>query len=76
MHLKPYNYSFRLHASKVLGFMLTKRGMKENPDKCQAIINMISPSNVKEVQQPKLCLDDLACFLPCGGDKVFHFFPL
>ncbi|RDY00202.1 hypothetical protein CR513_16650, partial [Mucuna pruriens] len=36
---------------RVWGFMLTHRGIKANPDKCQAIINMISPQNVKEMQR-------------------------
>ena len=32
-----------------LGFMLTHRGIEANPDKCQVILSMRSPKNIKEV---------------------------
>ncbi|RDX98073.1 Retrovirus-related Pol polyprotein from transposon 17.6, partial [Mucuna pruriens] len=35
--------SFRVQARKFLGFMLIKRGIEANSEKCQAIINMRSP---------------------------------
>ncbi|RDX69757.1 hypothetical protein CR513_51089, partial [Mucuna pruriens] len=38
-------------AGKFLGFMLTERGIESNPDKCQGIIDMRSPQDIKEVQQ-------------------------
>lgn len=38
-------------SGKFLGFMLTSRGIEANPEKYKAIIQMCSPSNVKEVQQ-------------------------
>ncbi|RDX69801.1 hypothetical protein CR513_51035, partial [Mucuna pruriens] len=38
-------------ADKFLGFVLTQRGIEANPEKCQLVINMRSPSSVKEVQQ-------------------------
>jgi len=31
--------------------MLTQRGIEANPEKCNAIIEMRSPSSVKEVQR-------------------------
>lgn len=31
---------FGVEGGKVLGFMLTHRGIKTNPEKCQAIIDM------------------------------------
>nr|KYP74755.1 Uncharacterized protein Mb2253c family [Cajanus cajan] len=34
--------------------MLTTRGIEANPDKCQAIIDMRSPQNLKEVQKLEL----------------------
>lgn len=37
-------------SGKFLGFMLTKRGVGANLDKCQAIIGMLIPSNIKEFQ--------------------------
>lgn len=51
MHLNLTKCSFGVQAGKLLGFMLTKRGIEANLDKCQAIIDMRSSSNVKEVQK-------------------------
>jgi len=31
---------FMVKAGKFLGFLLTKKGVEANPDKCEAIINM------------------------------------
>ena len=49
MRLNPAKCTFAVEAGKFLGFMLTQRGIEANPDKCQAILNMKSPTCVKEV---------------------------
>jgi hypothetical protein len=49
MRLNPAKCSFGVQAGKFLGFMLTSRGIEANPEKCQAIINVRSPTSVKEV---------------------------
>ncbi|RDX68584.1 hypothetical protein CR513_52407, partial [Mucuna pruriens] len=41
----------QVELGKFLEFMLIKRGIEANLKKCQAIINMRSLRNVKEVQQ-------------------------
>ncbi|RDX72162.1 hypothetical protein CR513_48397, partial [Mucuna pruriens] len=51
LRLNPEKYSIGVHTGKFLGFMLTKRGIEANLDKCQAVINMRSPQNVRKVQQ-------------------------
>ncbi|RDY13114.1 Retrovirus-related Pol polyprotein from transposon 17.6, partial [Mucuna pruriens] len=43
--------SFGVKAGKFLGFMLTRRGIEANPEKCNTVIIMRSPRSVKEVQQ-------------------------
>ncbi|MCI57467.1 hypothetical protein A2U01_0078718, partial [Trifolium medium] len=54
--------------------MLTNRGIEANPDKCQDIIDMRSPSSIKEVQQLTGRIATLSRFLSCTGEKAFHFF--
>jgi len=44
--------------------MLTQRGIEANPEKCNAIIEMRSPTNVKEVQCLIGCLTAISRFLP------------
>jgi hypothetical protein len=53
--------------------MLTNRGIEVNPDKCQAIIDMRSPTSVKEVQQLTGRIAALSRFLSGAGEKAFHF---
>nr|KYP66204.1 Retrovirus-related Pol polyprotein from transposon 17.6 [Cajanus cajan] len=69
MRLNPAKCTFGVVGGKFLGFMLSKRGIEANPDKCQAIINMRSPLNVKEVQRLAGRIASLARFLPCMADK-------
>jgi hypothetical protein len=54
--------------------MLTSRGIEANPDKCQAIIDMRSPTSVKEVQRLTGRIAALSRFLSCAGEKSFHLF--
>ncbi|MCI91442.1 gag-pol polyprotein, partial [Trifolium medium] len=49
--LNPAKCSFGVQAGKFIGFLLTHRGIEANPEKCQDIIDMRSPTSVKEVQQ-------------------------
>src|ERR1051325_10307850 len=74
MRLNPDKCTFGVQAGKFLGFMLTNRGIEANPDKCQAIIDMRSPTSVREVQQLTGRLAALSRFLSCAGDKSIHFF--
>jgi len=49
---------------KLLGFMLTHRGIKANPEKCRTISKMRSPENVKEIQRLIKRLTMLSRFVP------------
>jgi hypothetical protein len=74
MRFNPAKCSFGVQAGKFLGFMLTRRGIEANPEKCQAIINMRSPTSVKEVQQLTGRIAALSRFLSCAGERSCHFF--
>lgn len=68
MRLNLDKCTFRVQTGKFLGYMLTSRGIKANLDKCQEIINMRSPSIVKEVQQVTGRLAALShFFILCRG---------
>ena len=43
--------SFGVSARKVLGYMITHREIKVNPDQIKAIIDLHPPRNPKEVQK-------------------------
>lgn len=50
MKLNPEKCAFGVQSHKFLGLMLTNRGIEANPNKCQSIMDMRSPTSVKEVQ--------------------------
>ncbi|XP_057444228.1 uncharacterized protein LOC130736409 [Lotus japonicus] len=74
MKLNPEKCSFGIQGGKFLGFMITSRGIEVNPDKGKAILEMKSPTNVKEVQRLTGRMAALARFLPMAGDKAAPFF--
>ncbi|XP_039687770.1 uncharacterized protein [Medicago truncatula] len=74
MRLNPTKCTFGVQAGNFLGFLLTRKGIEANPDKCQAIINMRNPCSIREVQQLTGRLAALSRFLSCSGDKAFAFF--
>jgi len=74
LKLNPEKCVFGVKARKFLGFMLTKRGIEANPDKCEAIINMKSLSCMKEVQQLTGRMVALSRFLARSGDKGHPYF--
>ena len=54
---------FRVATTKFLGFMLTKRGIKVNPAKCKAILEMRSLTTLKELQMLNGRITALSCFI-------------
>ncbi|XP_057432295.1 uncharacterized protein LOC130725052 [Lotus japonicus] len=74
MRLNPEKCSFGIQSGMFLGFMITRRGIEANPDKCKAIIEMQSPTSVKDVQKLMGRIAALARFLPCFGNKSAPFF--
>ena len=74
--LNPAKCAFGVPAGKFLGFMLTNRGIKANPDKCKAVLNMKAPRTKKEVQQLIGRLAALTRFLPKSAEKALPFFKL
>nr|KYP67170.1 Retrovirus-related Pol polyprotein from transposon 412 family [Cajanus cajan] len=70
MRLNPEKCTFGVKGGKFLGFMLSARGIEANRDKCQAVLDMRSPSNLKELQRLSGRLVALSRFLPRLGDKI------
>nr|KYP73712.1 Retrovirus-related Pol polyprotein from transposon 297 family [Cajanus cajan] len=65
MRLNPKKCVFGVLGGKFLGFILSARGIEANHDKCMAIVNMVSPQKLKEVQKLAGWLTALLRFLPC-----------
>ena len=65
---------FGVASSKFLGFMVSQKGIEANPEKVQAIINMVSPRTVKEVQKFNRRIAALDRFVFRAMDKCLLFF--
>nr|KYP56513.1 Retrovirus-related Pol polyprotein from transposon 17.6 [Cajanus cajan] len=76
MRLNPKKCVFGVHGGKLLGFMITCRGIEANPDKCQVLISMRSPKNHKEVQRLAGRLASLSRFIPKLAEKAKPIFQL
>ena len=74
MKLNPSKCAFRVASGKFLGFMVSQRRIEANPENVQAIINMVSPRTVKEVQKLTGRIAALNRFVSRATDKCLPFF--
>ena len=74
MKLNPSKCAFRVVLGKFLGFMVSQKGIKANPEKVRAILDMISPKTVKEVQKLIGSIVALNKFISKVTDKCLPFF--
>jgi len=59
-----------VEGGKFVGFILTHRGIKANPEKCRALTKMRSPKNTKEIQKLIVRIIALSRFVPKLGEKT------
>ena len=74
MKLNPAKCAFGVSAEKFLGFIVNNRGIEANPDKIKAILDMPSPSSIKEVQRLTGRIVALSRFVSRASDKCQPFF--
>ena len=74
MKLNPAKCAFSVSAGKFLGFIVNHRGIEANPDKIKAVLNMPSPSGIKEVQRLTGRIAALSRFVSRASDKCQPFF--
>ena len=65
---------FGVSSGKFLGFMVSQRGIKANPKKVKAILDMTSLRSVKEVQRLTGRIVALNRFVFRATDKCLPFF--
>ena len=74
MKLNPAKCAFEVTTGKVLGFMVSQRGIEANLDKIRAIMEMAPSRNVKEVQSLNGKITALNRFISRAMDKCLPFF--
>jgi hypothetical protein len=74
--LNPEKCTFGVHRGKLLGYIITKRGIEANPDKISTITKISQVRNVKDVQWLMGCLATLSYFMSqlgeCGSARTRH----
>ena len=74
MKLNPAKCAFGVSAGKFLAFIVNHRGIEANPDKIKVVLDMPSPSGIKEVQRLTGRIAILSRFISRASDKCQPFF--
>ena len=74
MKLNSSKCAFGVSFGKFLDFMVSQRGIEENPKKVRAILKMSSPKTIKEVQSLTRRVAALNRFVSKVMDKCLPFF--
>jgi len=76
LKLNPEKCTFGVPAGKLLGFLVSSRGIEVNPAKIRAIENMKLPNCLKDVQKFTGCLASLSRFVGRMGEKALPLYQL
>jgi hypothetical protein len=74
--LNPEKCVFGVPAGKLLGFIVSHRGIEANPEKIEAIMRMEPPRSQKKVQMLTGCMAALRRFISRLGEKGMSFYKL
>jgi hypothetical protein len=74
--LNPEKWVFGVSAGKLLGFLVSHRGIETNPDKVRAIEAMRPPVRLKDIQRLTGSLAALSCFISRLAERALPFFKL
>src|SRR6185369_14750149 len=76
LKLNPDKCTFGVPAGKLLGFLVSSRGIEVNPAKIRAIERMRLPKCLKDVQKFTGCLASLSRFVSRLGEKALPLYQL
>ena len=76
LKLNPDKCTFSVPAGKLLGFLVSSRGIEVNPAKIRAIEIMKLPTCLKDVQKFTECLASLSQFVSRLGEKALPLYQL
>ncbi|XP_073353941.1 uncharacterized protein [Aegilops tauschii subsp. strangulata] len=76
LRLNPEKCVFGVPSGKLLGFLVSHRGIKANPEKVKAIERMSPPQTLKEMQKLAGCVTSLGRFISKLGEYALPLFKL
>jgi hypothetical protein len=74
LRLNPEKCVFDIHKGKILGCLVSTKGIEENPDKIKALIEMQDLVSVKDVQKLTGRVAALNRFIPRAAERSLPFF--
>jgi hypothetical protein len=74
--LNPAKCALGVPSGKLLGFLVSHRGIEANPDKVKATKEMHPPCSLKEMQRLAGCMAALGHFIARSREKALPFFKL
>jgi hypothetical protein len=74
--LNPEKCVFGVSAGKLLGFIISHRGIEANPEKIKAIMRTEAPRSQKKVQRLTGCMAALSRCISRLGEKGLSFYKL
>ena len=74
--LNPEKCVFGVSAGKLLGFLVSHRGIEANPENIKAIETMRPPARIKDIQKLTGSLAALSRFISRLAERALPFFKL
>jgi hypothetical protein len=74
LKLNPEKCTFGVPSAKLLGYLVSHRGIEANPDKIKAIDEIQAPRRVKDVQRLSDCITVMGRFISRLGERALPFF--
>jgi hypothetical protein len=74
LRLNASKCTFDVSSGKFLGHIVSRRGIKANPDQIAALMDLAEPRNIKQVQRLTRMVAALGCFISRSTDKCKPFF--
>jgi hypothetical protein len=76
LKLNSEKCTFGVPSGKLLGYLVSRRGIKANPDKIKAIDEIQAPQRVKDIQRLNSCITALGRFISRLGERALPLFKL
>lgn len=76
MKLNSAKCAFSVSSEKFLGFMVSQRGIEENPEKVSDVLGMQLPQTIKQLQQLAGRISALNRFISRSTNKCLLFFKI
>jgi hypothetical protein len=76
MMLNPTKCIFGVPAGQLLGFIVFHCGIKVNPEKIKALLDISQPNNLKDVQRLIGCVAAVSRFISRLGEKALPLYKL